>query len=165
MLASRVGRFYTYPLLVLTWMMAVANLGVSAALVSQFHQEFPTHKLGARTVLICFAATWNTLFGLIFLIGAPISPKLFALKWNFVAFVISFLLFLVGAGSMTEALNGVSCSAVDAPAKCTMFRGLEGISWTQTWLLFFYLGGVSWQYLHQSKEEDKALLKKEQTQA
>ena len=53
---------------------AIVNLGLSGSLLDDFGTQFPTGDLRARTILLCFAATWYSLFGSKRR-SAPKSPK------------------------------------------------------------------------------------------
>jgi len=145
LVASRLGRPVYLPLLFLTFALAVADLGISATLVSHYGSQFGNENLGSRTRQICFAATWNTLFGLILLIGDIVAPSVFALSWNFLALFLGFLQFLVGGVTITRTLTTqITCSNFD---KCTLFRAQEGVTWACCWINFFAVLVLAWIHI------------------
>ncbi|KAI5481441.1 hypothetical protein MNV49_004197 [Pseudohyphozyma bogoriensis] len=149
-LALPAGKFFYLPLLFVIWAISVASFGVTGALISQYGSNFPTGDLGSRTRLLMFGGAWNTLLELILLIGTPVAPDHFGTGWNFVVVFISFLIFLVGAASVTETMNKLPTHDF---AKWNLFRAQEGLSWTVCWLSFIALFVIAYCHLNAPEPE------------
>ncbi|KAL8279716.1 hypothetical protein RQP46_007811 [Phenoliferia psychrophenolica] len=161
MLSTSLGRFCAYPLLALSWCCAVAELGISAALCAKFEMHFPKDALRHRTILLCFGATWVTIFGLVVMIGAPIAPRTFDVGTTFVTFFIAFLIFVVGSSSISRSMP--SCSELEG--ECSMFKALEGMGWVVTWLVFFLILVLGRIYVKQAAQREAEEIRRRKEQA
>ncbi|KAK4699211.1 hypothetical protein P7C70_g7050, partial [Phenoliferia sp. Uapishka_3] len=162
--STTLGRVCAYPLLVLAWMCAVSTTGVAGSLCSHFGSHFPvgvngTH-IGARVIQLCFAGAWNTLFFLILMIGNIVAPELFGLGWNFVLLFLGFLQFVVGSSAISRGFQR-HCDSTVYDGKCSMFRGLEGISWVETWIIFFCMLVTAYLYTGQAAQKKREAIARE----
>ncbi|WWD21145.1 hypothetical protein CI109_105626 [Kwoniella shandongensis] len=146
MVSARVVKITHTVLFTLVLLASVICLGISGALVGHYNKEgYPPVHTGAyrdRIRITLVASVWSTAFAIILTIGFQLFGDniAFGLLPHLIPVAIGFILFMIGAASLTALTNKIDCGlAGQTFSKCGVVKGLVVISWIDTILLLITL--------------------------
>ncbi|KAK8843342.1 hypothetical protein IAR55_006998 [Kwoniella newhampshirensis] len=146
MVSARAVRIAHTVLFTLVLLASVICLGISGALVGHYNREGypPVHTGGYRDRIriTLVASVWSTAFALILTIGFQVAGRniAFGLLTHLVPVAIGFILFLIGAASLTGLTDKIDCGMSGQTfSKCGVVKGLVVISWIDTIILLITL--------------------------
>ncbi|GAA5900183.1 uncharacterized protein JCM6883_002768 [Sporobolomyces salmoneus] len=141
MVSARVIKLTLAPILLLSVLASIVSLAISASLEAHWRNVgFPNISYRDRERILLAASVWTVIVSIYALIGAvafPGSPA-FGIVFVLVAFAISFILYLIGASSLTALTDKTNCGNVDW-SRCNVTKGLVAISWIETIFVFIIL--------------------------
>ncbi|GFZ47426.1 hypothetical protein JCM24511_05170 [Saitozyma sp. JCM 24511] len=146
MVSERGVRITHSVLFTLTTLAAIVVLAISASLVAHYNSEgYPpvhTNAYRDRIRILLAAGIWTTFMGLLLTVGFHVAGQtvVFGILTHLIPVVIAFILFIIGASSLTALTDKIDCSkAADAFDRCNIVKGLVIISWIDTIFVFLTL--------------------------
>ncbi|BGP14077.1 hypothetical protein JCM10213v2_002016 [Rhodosporidiobolus nylandii] len=141
MVSERFVRLTIVPLAGLTFITAVVTLGLAAALESHWASHgFPSGSYRDRERILLAASIWTFIVSIYSLVGTFFFPGrlAFGIMFHLIAFAIAFILYLIGASSITALIDKVDCDNVDW-SLCGETRALTAFGWLGTVFTFAIL--------------------------
>ncbi|ORY55322.1 hypothetical protein BCR35DRAFT_310087 [Leucosporidium creatinivorum] len=141
MVSDRLVRLTHTPLFVLTLIISIVTLAMSASLVAHYNSVgYPNVSYRDRIRIILAASIWTTLIAIFFLVGVVVKPAsvLFGIFSHLVSLGIAFILLLIGASSLTALTDKQSCGSADFD-RCNIVKGLVAVTWIDTIFVFVAL--------------------------
>ncbi|KAL1405998.1 hypothetical protein Q8F55_007681 [Vanrija albida] len=133
-------------LFVLLFIIGIVSVGVSGFLVGEYNKNgYPKIHTAAfrdRLRITLTASVWTVVWTLFLGIGFQVAghKPLFGILTHLVPIAIAFILFIIGAGSLTGLLEKIDCGKVgDDVARCTLNKSAMGVAWAETIVLFVTL--------------------------
>jgi len=153
-------------LLGLVLLIDIPVTGIAANLLMVFRGDhFPNSDISSKMRLIMFTSVWTMLFSLIILASLWLASARarFGPLLTWVILFVTFLLWIVSAGSYQTAYSNSTCTS-EGWGQCSLFHALQGLVWVNAWIVLgdFIAATV---YMFHARQEDKeaaAAAKKEQ---
>ncbi|WWC91235.1 uncharacterized protein L201_006177 [Kwoniella dendrophila CBS 6074] len=144
--SERVTKIAHSVLFGLTLLVGIIALIISATLVSHYNKNgYPPQHTGgytARIRILLVASVWTTVFGIALTVGFQLlgNHVAFGILAHLVPITIAFVLFVIGAASLTALTDKIDCGRVtDAFSRCGVVKGLVVISWIESIILLVTL--------------------------
>ncbi|GAA5849690.1 hypothetical protein JCM5353_003879 [Sporobolomyces roseus] len=141
MVSERAIKVTLTPLLVLSFLASIVTLAISASLESHWRKtSFPNVSYRDRERILLAASIFSTVISAYALIGTLVFPgkAAFGILFHLVAFAVAFILYLIGASSLTALTDKINCGNVDW-SRCNVTKGLVAIGWIETIFVFIIL--------------------------
>ncbi|GAA5882538.1 hypothetical protein JCM16303_002032 [Sporobolomyces ruberrimus] len=141
MVSARVIKLTLAPILLLSLLASIVSLAISASLESHWRKtSFPNISYRDRERILLAASIWTVVISIWALVGALFfaGSAAFGILFVIIAFAISFILYLIGASSLTALTDKINCGNVDW-SRCNVTKGLVAISWIETIFVFIVL--------------------------
>ncbi|GAA6011659.1 hypothetical protein JCM11491_004724 [Sporobolomyces phaffii] len=141
MVSAKAIKLTLAPLLLLSVLASIVSLAISASLESHWRKtSFPNISYRDRERILLAASVWTVIVSIYALVGAIAFPgsAAFGIVFVLVAFAISFILYLIGASSLTALTDKINCGNVTW-SRCNVTKGLVAISWIETIFVFIIL--------------------------
>ncbi|CDZ97870.1 Marvel domain [Phaffia rhodozyma] len=111
---------------------------ISTWLVNTYnrHNNYPDGSIRDRSRFICFLSWWTLVFSIIFVALFQIKKDsiLTSVASHGIWLILTWILWLAAAASITDALGGgLNCNEFDG-AHCGQLNALEGFAWVN-WIL------------------------------
>ncbi|GAA5999338.1 uncharacterized protein JCM10292_001213 [Rhodotorula paludigena] len=127
--------------MVVSFLASIVTMAIAASLESHWRNtRFPSISHRDRERILLTAGVWGIVISLYSLIGTLVKPDhiAFGILFHLIAFVIAFILYMVGSASLTALVDGVDCGDVDW-SRCNVTKGLVVIGWIETVIVFIIL--------------------------
>ncbi|SCV68954.1 BQ2448_1974 [Microbotryum intermedium] len=142
MVSERTVKLVHAPLLGLITLIGIVSLAMSASLVAHYNSRgYPNVSYRDRIRIILAGSIWSLFVTILLVVGVSVKPDnvLFGIFAHIIGLAIAFILLLIGVSSLTALTDKISCSGVENFSRCKVVKGLVGVTWTQTLLLFIAL--------------------------
>ncbi|GAA5951938.1 hypothetical protein JCM21900_000096 [Sporobolomyces salmonicolor] len=141
MVSQRFVRLSVTPLLLLSFLSSVITLAIAASLEAHWaNVGFPNRSYRDRERVLLAAGIWGTVISLYALVGTFFFPDhiAFGIMFHLIAFIVAFILYLVGASSLTALTDKIDCGH-STVSRCNVTKGLVAIGWIETIWVFIIL--------------------------
>ncbi|GAA5888941.1 hypothetical protein JCM5296_002749 [Sporobolomyces johnsonii] len=141
MVSERFIRLSITPLMLLSFLSSVITLAIAASLEAHWaNVGFPNTSYRDRERVLLAAGIWGTIISLYALIGTFFFPAhvAFGIMFHLIAFIVAFILYLVGASSLTALTDKIDCGH-STVSRCNVTKGLVAIGWIETIFIFIIL--------------------------
>lgn len=101
---------------------------------------YPNVSYRDRIRILLAGSIWSLLISIVFAVGVIIAGSniLFGIFSHLIALGIAFILLMVGSASLVALTSDTNCDDV-AWSRCGTVKGLVGVAWVETVLLFIAL--------------------------
>ncbi|GAA5931743.1 uncharacterized protein JCM15063_001556 [Sporobolomyces koalae] len=141
MVSSRAIKLSLGPLLLLSTLASIVTLAIAASLESHWRDVgFPNKSYRDRERILLAASIWSIVVSIYGLIGTLVftGSAAFGIVFHLVAFAVAFILYIIGASSLTALTDKINCGNV-VWSRCNVTKGLVAISWIETIFVFIIL--------------------------
>ncbi|SCZ96660.1 BZ3500_MvSof-1268-A1-R1_Chr4-4g07526 [Microbotryum saponariae] len=142
MVSEGTVRLVHAPLLGLITLIGIVTLAMSASLVAHYNSHgYPNISYRDRIRIILAGSIWSFFVSVFLVVGVAVKPDnvLFGIFAHIIGLAIAFILLLIGVASLTALTDKLHCSGIENFSRCKVVKGLVGVTWTQTVLLFIAL--------------------------
>ncbi|GEM11681.1 hypothetical protein Rt10032_c16g5698 [Rhodotorula toruloides] len=147
MVSERTVRLVMGPFAGFTFIASVITMSIAASLEAHWQNVgFPNKSYRDRERILLAAGIWGIIISTYSLVGTIFAPgsTAFGIFPHLIAFSIAFILYLVGAASLTALTDKVTCSnAAETFSRCNTTKALVAFGWIGTIFVFLILVFVS----------------------
>jgi len=139
---ERLVKLIHLPLFAFLALVSLITMSISASLVAYGNNNgYPSTSIRDRDRIILVAGIWTTFFSIYLVLGTlfAASSVAFGILVHLVTVAVGFILYLIGAASLTATMIHRSCGGPDGFPRCNVTKGEEVMAWISTIISFVAL--------------------------